>query len=144
MTTTNDSSNGSADTPEKEAASRSTRGRNKRSAAAGGDIVKAGINNGDVMVLADNTRVVETDTLPNHRPIALGTFEVVGTLDRAGVRPIGANTFEISTVDTLPGHRPVAVSHLHIADIHTLPGDRPIAPNDDVDPPASILMGYLD
>ncbi|MGG6241623.1 hypothetical protein ACQ4N7_23610 [Nodosilinea sp. AN01ver1] len=146
MTTTNDSSNGSADTPEKEAtSSRSTRGnRTKRAASAGGDIVKAALNNHDVMVLSDNTRVVETDSLPNHRPIALSTFEIVGTLDRAGVRPIAANTFEISTVDTLPGHRPVAVSHLHIADIHTLPGDRPIADNDDVDPPVAILMGYLD
>lgn len=145
MTTTNDSSNGSADTPEKETtSSRSGRGNRKRTASAGSDIVKAALDNHDVMVLADNTRVVETDSLPNHRPIALGTFEIVGTLDRAGTRPIGANTFEISTVDTLPGHRPVAVSHLHIADIHTLPGDRPIAPNDEVDPPTSILMGYLD
>jgi hypothetical protein len=33
---------------------------------------------------------------------------------------------------------------LHIADLHVLPGDRPIAPNDIVDPPVSILMGYLD
>lgn len=144
MTTTNDSSNGSADTPEKEP-TRSTRGtRNKRGAASDGGIVKASPKNSDVLVLADNTRVVETDSLPNHRPIALGTFEIVGTLDRAGVRPIAANTFEISTVDTLPGHRPVGVSTLHIADIHTLPGDRPIAPNDEVDPPPSILMGYLD
>lgn len=144
MTTTNDSSNGSADTPEKEPA-RSTRGtRNKRAAASDGGIVKASPKNSDVLVLADNTRVVETDSLPNHRPIALGTFEIVGTLDRAGTRPIGANTFEISTVDTLPGHRPVGVSTLHIADIHTLPGDRPIAPNDEVDPHPSILMGYLD
>lgn len=142
MTTTNDSSNGSADTPEKEPA-RATRGRTKRAAASGG-IVKTRPENSDVLVLADNTRVFETDTLPNHRPIALDTFEIVGTLDRAGVRPIGANTFEISTTDTLPGHRPVAVSTLHIADIHTLPGDRPIANNDDVDPHPSILMGYLD
>lgn len=143
--TTNDSSNGSADTPEKETTSgRSSRGsRTKRNTSSGGGIVKAN-SEGDVMVLADNTRVVETDSLPNHRPIALGTFEVVGTLDRAGVRPIAANTFEISTLDTLPGHRPVAVSHLHIADIHTLPGDRPIAPNDELDPPPSVLMGYLD
>lgn len=143
MTTTNDSSNGSADTPEKEP-TRSTRGNRSKRAAAAGGIVKASTENGDVMVLADNTRVVETDSLPNHRPIALDTFEIVGTIDRAGVRPIGANTFEISTVDTLPGHRPVAVSTLHIADIHTLPGDRPIADNDDVDPHPSILMGYLD
>lgn len=144
MATTNDSNNGTADTPEKEPASRSTRGSRKRASSSEGGIVKASPKNSDVMVLSDNTRVVETDTLPNHRPIALGTFEIVGTLDRAGTRPIGANTFEISTTDTLPGHRPVAVSHLHIADIHTLPGDRPIAPNDEVDPPPSILMGYLD
>ncbi len=144
MTTTNDSSNGSADTPEKEPTRSGRSNRSKRAAAGGGDIVKAALSNHDVMVLADNTRVVETDSLPNHRPIALGTFEIVGTLDRAGTRPIGANTFEISTTDTLPGHRPVGVSTLHIADIHTLPGDRPIADNDDVDPQPSILMGYLD
>jgi hypothetical protein len=144
MTTTNESSNGSADTPEKEpAASRSTRGTRTKRAASTGGIVKASPKNSDVIVLADNTRLVETDSLPNHRPIALGTFEIVGTLDRAGDRPIGANTFEISTTDTLPGHRPVGVSTLHIADIHTLPGDRPIADNE-VDPPASVLMGYLD
>ncbi|MBW4484398.1 MAG: hypothetical protein KME14_17825 [Tildeniella torsiva UHER 1998/13D] len=146
MTTTNDSSNGSADTPEKEPA-RSTRGtRNKRSAASEGGIVKASPKNSDVLVLSDNTRVVETDSLPNHRPIALSNFEIVGTLgpSRPMGRPIGANTFEISTVDTLPGHRPVGVSTLHIADIHTLPGDRPIAPNDELDPHPSILMGYLD
>ncbi|MBD2111240.1 MULTISPECIES: hypothetical protein [Cyanophyceae] len=143
MTTTNDSSNGSADTPEKEPA-RATRGRTKRAAAGG--IVKASPENGDVLVLADSTRVVETDTLPNHRPIGLDTFEIVGTLGPSHSigRPIGANTFEIFTTDTLPGHRPVAVSTLHIADIHTLPGDRPIADNDDVDPHPSILMGYLD
>jgi hypothetical protein len=141
MTTPNESSNGSADAPEKETTSRSTRStRAKRST---GGLVKAEPK-GDVIVLADNTRLVTTDTLPNHRPIALSTFEVVGTLDRAGDRPIGANTFEIFTTDTLPGHRPVGVSTLHIADIHTLPGDRPIAPNDTVDPPAAILMGYLD
>jgi hypothetical protein len=143
MTTTTDSSNGSADTPEKEP-TRSTRGtRAKRNTASDSGIVKASPKNSDVLVLSDNTRVVETDSLPNHRPIALGTFEIVGTLDRAGTRPIGANTFEISTTDTLPGHRPVGVSTLHIADIHTLPGDRPIADNDS-DPHTSILMGYLD
>jgi hypothetical protein len=143
--TTTESSNGSADTPEKEpTASRTTRGsRTKRAASSTGGIVKASPKDSDVIVLADSTRLVETDSLPNHRPIALGAFEIVGTLDRAGVRPIGANTFEISTTDTLPGHRPVGVNTLHIADIHTLPGDRPIADNE-IDPPSSVLMGYLD
>ncbi|MGB3136003.1 MAG: hypothetical protein WBG38_12505 [Nodosilinea sp.] len=144
---TTSSTKDSADTPDKEpAASRPARGSRKR-AASSGELVKADAKqeqDGDVIVLRDHTRLVETDSLPNHRPIALGAFEIVGTLDRAGRRPIGANTFEISTVDTLPGHRPVAVSHLHIADIHTLPGDRPIAPNDEVDPQPSVLMGYLD
>jgi hypothetical protein len=145
--TTNSSNNDSADTPAKEpAASRPARGSRKRAAAPSGGLVKANAkqeHDGDVIVLRDNTRLVETDSLPNHRPIALDTFEIVGTLDRSGHRPIGANTFEISTVDTLPGHRPVEASHMHIADIHTLPGDRPIAPND-VDPLPSVLMGYLD
>ncbi|MBE9139360.1 hypothetical protein IQ254_19525 [Nodosilinea sp. LEGE 07088] len=144
MTTTNASSNGGTDTPEKEATSTRSRGTRTKRAASSGGIVKASPKGNDVIVLDDNTRLVETDSLPNHRPIALSTFEVVGTLDRAGDRPIAGNTFEISTLDTLPGHRPIAVSTLHIADIHTLPGDRPIAPNDEVDPPAAILMGYLD
>ncbi|HSM83249.1 MAG TPA: hypothetical protein VLS96_16295 [Nodosilinea sp.] len=144
MTTNNEAGNGSADASEKETTASRSRGTRTKRAATSGGIVKASPKSSDVIVLADNTRLVSTDTLPNHRPIALGTFEVVGTLDRAGDRPIGANTFEISTIDTLPGHRPVGVSTLHIADIHTLPGDRPIAPNDDVDPPAAILMGYLD
>lgn len=140
MTTSNDASNGNAETPEKETTSRRG-GRTKRTAESGG-LVKA--DNGTVFVLADNTRVVATDSLPNHRPIALSTFEIVGTLDRAGVRPIAANTFAISTTDLLPGHRPVAVSDLQIADLHVLPGDRPIAPNDIIDPLPAVLMGYLD
>lgn len=144
MTTT--TANDSTDTPEKEpTTSRSARGtRTKHPDASSGELVKASPGEHTVLVLADNSRLVETDSLPNHRPISLGTFEIVGTLDRAGSRPIGANTFEISTIDTLPGHRPVGVSTLHIADIHTLPGDRPIASNDVVDPPAAVLMGYLD
>jgi hypothetical protein len=50
----------------------------------------------------------------------------------------------VANTDTLPGHRPIAVSTLPIADLHVLPGDRPIAPNDVIDPPAAVLMGYLD
>ncbi len=145
MTTPNETSNGNAETPEKETTARRTgrTTRPKRTDAAAGELVKAE-GSGVVFVLDDNTRLVETDTLPNHRPIALSTFEIVGTLDRAGVRPIAANPFEVSTTDLLPGHRPVAVSDLHISDLHVLPGDRPIAPNDVIDPLPSVLMGYLD
>jgi hypothetical protein len=144
MTTSNSSSNGNADAPEKETTQSSGRtsrsSRNKRSAKTEGGLIKASSNQGFI-VLSDNTRIVETDTLPNHRPIELSSFEIVGTL---GDRPIAANTFEVATTDILPGHRPVAVSTLPISDLHVLPGDRPIAPNDVVDPPPSILMGYLD
>ncbi|HIK45328.1 MAG TPA: hypothetical protein IGR64_10645 [Leptolyngbyaceae cyanobacterium M65_K2018_010] len=144
MTTPNEASNGTPETPEKETTPRrsSRAARGKRTTASGG-LVKAE-DHGAVIVLADNTRLVETDTLPNHRPIALSTFEIVGTLDRAGDRPIAANTFEVATTDLLPGHRPIAVSDLPISDLHVLPGDRPIAPNDVIDPPAAVLMGYLD
>ncbi|MEB3290297.1 MAG: hypothetical protein VKI82_10300 [Leptolyngbya sp.] len=141
MTTPNDTSTDNAATPEKETSPRRS-SRGKRNTAEGG-LVKAGSSE-VVFVLDDDTRLVETDTLPNHRPIALSTFEVVGTLDRAGVRPIAANTFAVANTDLLPGHRPVAISTLPIADLHTLPGDRPIAPNDVIDPHPSILMGYLD
>jgi hypothetical protein len=143
MTPSTDSSNSNADTPEKETTSpgRTSRAsRSKRQTKAGG-LVKAEARDASIIVLADNTRLVETDTLPNHRPIALSSFEVV---DWVGDRPIGANTFEISSIDTLPGHRPIGVSTLQVADLHVLPGDRPIAPNDVVDPPTSMLMGYLD
>jgi len=144
MTTSNTSSNDNADTPDKEETtsgrgSRSS-GRAKRQPKEAG-LVKAEIDHSSIIVLSDNTRLVETDSLPNHRPIALSNFEVV---DWVGGRPIAANTFQISTIDTLPGHRPIAVSDLPVADLHVLPGDRPIAPNDLVDPPASVLMGYLD
>lgn len=141
MTTPNDIPNSNSEAPAPASSTRSS--RTKQNAQAGGELVKAQ-HHGAVIVLDDNTRLVETDTLPNHRPIALSTFQVVGSLDRAGERPIAANTFKIATTDTLPGHRPVAVSDLHIADLHVLPGNRPIAPNDIVDPPVSILMGYLD
>lgn len=145
MTTSNSSSNGNTDTPAKEttqSSSRSSRSsRSKRQTKSEGGIVKAN-NQEALIVLSDNTRVVETDTLPNHRPIELSSFEIVGTLP--GDRPIAANTFEVATSDLLPGHRPVAVSNLPIADLHVLPGDRPIAPNDVVDPPPAVLMGYLD
>ncbi len=144
MTTTTNSGNGSAETPEKEpAASRPARGSRTKRASSSGDLVKANSEEHSVLVLADNSRMIETDSLPNHRPISLGTFEIVGTLDRAGKRPIGATTFEISTTDTLPGHRPIEVSTMHVSDLHTLPGDRPIAPNE-IDPSPSVLMGYLD
>jgi hypothetical protein len=143
MTTPNETSNGNAETPEKETTARRTSRTTRKRTTPTGGLVKAD-SNGAVIVLDDNTRLVETDTLPNHRPIALSTFEIVGTLDRAGDRPIAANTFEVATTDLLPGHRPVAVSDLPISDLHVLPGDRPIAPNDVIDPPASVLMGYLD
>ncbi len=104
-------------------------------------LVKSDDKGSAVFVLDDNTRIVATDTLPNHRPIALSEFTIVGNL---GDRPIMADTFEVLTTDLLPGHRPVAISTLPLSELNFLPGNRPIAPNDVVDPPASILMGYLD
>ena len=97
-----------------------------------------------VFVLNDTTRITPTEYLPNHRPIALSEFEVVGSLDMAGERPIMSTGFEVATTDLLPGHRPVAVSTLPISDLQFLPGNRPIAPNDVVDPTPAVLMGYLD
>ncbi len=143
MTTPSNIDNSNSETPAATSSASTRSSRAKQNTRTGGELVKAE-HHGAVIVLDDNTRLVETDTLPNHRPIALSTFQVVGSLDRAGDRPIAANTFKIATTDTLPGHRPVAVSDLPIADLHVLPGDRPIAPNDVVDPPVAILMGYLD
>jgi hypothetical protein len=97
-----------------------------------------------VFVLDDMTRITPTEYLPNHRPIALSNFEVVGSLDMAGDRPIMSTEFEVATTDLLPGHRPVAVSTLPVSDLQFLPGNRPIAPNDVVDPTPAVLMGYLD
>lgn len=113
--------------------------RTRKKPASNGGLVKA--EKRDIVILEDNTRVVETDSLPNHRPITVGSVEVVDTL--GGGRPVMADTFEIATTDTLPGHRPVAVSHLEISESGMLPGNRPIASND-IDEAPGELMGYLD
>ena len=105
-----------------------------------GGLVRASKN--EIIELADHTRVFESDSLPNHRPISLSNMDVVDSLSSAGMRPIMSSLFEISTTDSLPGHRPVAVSTLEISDLDTLPGHRPIASNDIDDP--YTLMGYLD
>lgn len=146
MTSANEAANGQAEAKStgtsngKQTTRKTTTRRQSKSS-----IVKAEDKGGtEVFVLDDSTRIVPTDSLPNHRPIALSEFTVVGSLNSAGERPIMADTIEISDLDLLPGHRPVAVSTLPISDIGFLPGNRPIAPNDVVDPPASILMGYLD
>ena len=111
------------------------------SASKSGGIVKA--QKPDIIVLADNSRVVETNTLPNNRPVTVSDVDVVHNLSSAGVRPVMSDNFEIASTDHLPGHRPVAVSTLVVSDLDTLPGHRPIASNDiDEDPVA--LMGYLD
>ncbi len=107
-----------------------------------GGLVKASSKN-EIIELSDHTRVVESDSLPNHRPIALSNIDVVDSLSSAGRRPIMGNSFEIANTDSLPGHRPVAVSTLVVSDIDSLPGHRPIASNDIDEDPAT-LMGYLD
>ena len=147
MTSANEAANGQADakstgtTNGKETTTKKTTSRRQSKSS----IVKAeSKGEPEVFVLNDSTRIVPTDSLPNHRPIALSEFTVVGSLNSAGERPIMADTIEIADIDLLPGHRPVAVSTLPISDIGFLPGNRPIAPNDVVDPPASVLMGYLD
>ncbi len=107
-------------------------------------LVKTETETPHVFVLADHTRLVQTDTLPNHRPIALSDVEVVGSLNASGTRPIMANTLEIFSTDLLPGHRPVMVSAFSLEGIGFLMGNRPIFANDVVDPSAPVLMGYLD
>ncbi|MBD0266864.1 hypothetical protein [Pseudanabaena sp. FACHB-2040] len=141
MTTTNGTSNADSDTPEQPEAK--TTSRSKRQSAKNSGLVKARAED-DVIVLANNVRLIPTEYLPNHRPIQVSDFEIVATLDSAGQRPIMANTFEIANTDVLPGHRPIEVSHFPTDDLHMLLGNRPISPNDVVDPPSFLLMGYLD
>ncbi|MEO1094236.1 MAG: hypothetical protein AAFX01_04995 [Cyanobacteria bacterium J06638_28] len=142
MTSANEAANGQPEAKSTAASGKQTTSKSSRSKAkAEASIVKAEEQNSEVFVLDDNTRIVETDSLPNHRPIALSEFTVVGNL---GARPIMADTFEVYATDLLPGHRPVAISTLPISDLNFLPGNRPIAPNDVVDPPGAVLMGYLD
>jgi hypothetical protein len=115
-------------------------------AEASADNVKGGLIKApkhEIMELADHTRVMESDSLPNGRPITLSNMDVVSSLTSAGQRPIMSDSFEVSTTDTLPGHRPIAVSTLVISDLDTLPGHRPIASND-IDEDSPTLMGYLD
>jgi hypothetical protein len=124
----------------------STRSTSTRRAASKSSLVKADNKSSSevVFVLEDNTRIAPTEYLPNHRPIALSEFTIVGSLNMAGDRPIMADGVQVYASDLLPGHRPVAVNTLPISDLHFLPNNRPIAPNDIVDPPAPVLMGYLD
>jgi hypothetical protein len=146
MTGTNEAANGQTEITPPEATPETTRKtttRRQTKSAEKAGLVKAAPEQGQIFLLDDNTRISPTDYLPNHRPIALSDFEVVGTLNSAGIRPIMANTMEVFSTDLLPGHRPVAMSTLHISEISFMPG-RPIADNDDVDPPPSVLMGYLD
>ena len=113
----------------------------KKETAKKGGLVRAPKN--EIMELPDHTRVVESDTLPNNRPISLSEIEVVDSMSSAGRRPIMSNSFEISTTDTLPGHRPIAVDTHDFSNVDMLPGHRPIADNDSGEDPSS-LMGYLD
>ncbi|MFE4107441.1 hypothetical protein [Almyronema epifaneia] len=108
-----------------------------------GGLVRADIKHEEMVVLADNTRLLSTNTLPNNRPITASNLHVAHMLSAAGRRPVMEDTFEIASIDTLPGHRPVGVSKLVISDIGMLPGNRPIASNDIDEDPAA-LMGYLD
>lgn len=145
MTTTNGTSNGHSESPEQgEEKTPAPAGRSKRQPAKSGGLVKAASEERAVIVLDNNVRLIPTDYLPNKRPITASDFVIVATLDAAGQRPIMADTFEIATTDVLPGHRPIEVSHFGDANLHLLPGNRPISPNDVVDPPAFVLMGYLD
>ncbi len=146
MTGTNEAPNGQTEATSPEATAESTRKTTTRRPAKSAEkagLVKAPAAEAQIFLLEDNTRISPTDYLPNHRPIALSDFEVVGTLNMAGTRPIMADTMQVFSTDLLPGHRPVAMSTLHISETSFMPG-RPIADNDDVDPPVPVLMGYLD
>ncbi len=143
MTITNEAADSQADA-KVETAKTGTTARKTTRRQSKSPIVKAEEEKGTVFVLSDQTRIVSTDSLPNHRPIGLNEFHVVGTLHSAGSRPIMADTMEVFSTDLLPGHRPVAVNTLPISDLDFLPNHRPIAPNDVVDPAPSVLMGYLD
>ena len=149
MSTQNETTNGQSSTEKQTSEADNTKSTTAKSSTrreAKSSIVKTDDkDNGEVVfVLNDSTRLVPTEYLPNHRPIALSNFDVVGSLDMAGDRPIMSNDFEVATTDMLPGHRPVAVSNLPISELNFLPGNRPIASNDVVDPIPSVLMGYLD
>lgn len=143
MTSASESANGKADDKSTET-EKATAGKATQRQAKSSLVKSPEQEPTDIIVLADDSRVVLTDTLPNHRPIGLNDFEVVGSLSSAGNRPIMADTFEVFSTDTLPGHRPVAISTLPISELDFLPGNRPIAPNEVVDPHPTILMGYLD
>lgn len=137
---TNAANGNSKATEEKEAAPAKAQAKQ-----SGSHLVTAeGTDTSSVVLLADNTRVIPTNTLPNNRPITASEFTIVGNLNSAGTRPIMADVLQVVNTDLLPGHRPIAASNLEISELGFLPGNRPIADNDVVDPPASVLMGYLD
>ncbi|MEL7523741.1 MAG: hypothetical protein AAGJ80_19325, partial [Cyanobacteria bacterium J06553_1] len=126
----------------KKATASSASGESKKAEPANkGGLVKAPKN--EIIELQGHVRAVESDSLPNHRPIELSDLAVVDSLSSAGVRPVMSDSFEIATTESLPGHRPVAVSTLDVSDLDVLPGHRPIASND-IDEDPGTLMGYLD
>lgn len=125
--------NGQANVAEKPAQETSKRGGLVKSKKATSTLAILDVNT--------NAQLVPTDSLPNHRPIAVSTLKVVNTLP--GNRPIMQDTLEIVNTDLLPGHRPIMASLLHSVTLDVLPGGRPIGPNE-VDPDSYTLMGYLD
>ncbi|MEM6423619.1 MAG: hypothetical protein AAGF66_01720 [Cyanobacteria bacterium P01_H01_bin.119] len=107
-----------------------------------GELVKAS-SDSEIVISADHAKLIETDTLPNRRPIEVSQMKVAHTLSSGGSRPVMEDTLAIASTDILPGHRPIAVSTLKVMENSGLPGNRPVASNDIDEDPAT-LMGYLD
>lgn len=101
----------------------------------------------------------EDGSLPNGRPVALSRLDIHHTfgsfslrpildthLEVVGMdegRPVMANDFQIAEMINDAGARPIMASSLKIDRIVGNFGPRPVASNQ-IDPPNSDLMGYLD
>ena len=82
----------------------------------------------------------DSDTLPEHRPISISTFEIVAMLP--GDRPVSASHFDYVENSNLPSERPIAKSTMEYDADNLLPGGSPIVKQQST--AGETLMGFLD
>ena len=87
---------------------------------------------------------VQSNTLlPQNRPIAPSSLEIVNTYSSVGSnRPVVKGSIEFNSSIVISGNRPIAASTLKISDSYAIMGNRPVASNESDE--TATLMGYLD
>lgn len=75
---------------------------------------------------SDAISLYQPEPLPEDRPVAETSLDLVHDGYLPGNRPVTASHMDVLNDDTLPNHRPVMKSGLVIVDSDTLPNHRPI------------------